>query len=210
MDQSNFYSTKTKTVSYDAGLRSYMLYVYNYMAGALVLTGLVAMLTVYTNFISLLYTKQGMTGLGFVVTLAPIGILVAFGSGIQKMKLQTVQLLFWLYAALIGMSLSFLALIYTGESIAKTFFITASVFGMMSLYGYTTKKDLTGLGSFLMMALFGVILTSLVNMFMKSSGLQFILSLVTVFIFIGLTAYDTQKIKSFYHQANILDEDTAR
>lgn len=202
----------SQAAQYDQGLRAYMLQIYNYMAAALVLTGVVALLAGSSPAImSLFYVIEGgmikgMSPLGWIVTLAPIGMVLALGFGMQRMRLQTVQLLFWSYAALMGLSLSSLFLVYTGASIARVFFITASVFGAMSLYGYTTKKDLTGMGSFLIMGLIGVIIASLVNMFLKSSGLQFALSILGTLIFVGLTAYDTQKIKHMYYEIGGLGE----
>ncbi len=211
MKQTNYsFSASSSSTSYDVGLRSYMLYVYNYMFGALLLTGLVSVFTYSNNLISFLYNTGGMTGLGMMVTFAPLGIALAFGFALQKMSLHTVQMLFWTYAALIGLSLSTILQAYTGESVARVFFITSSVFGVMSLYGYSTKKDLTSFGSYLIMALMGIIISTLINSFMHSTGLQNILSFVTVLIFVGLTAYDTQKIKNFYYQANNLDPETSK
>jgi FtsH-binding integral membrane protein len=211
MKQTNYsFSASSASASYDVGLRSYMLYVYNYMFGALLLTGLVSVFTYSNNLISLLYNASGMTGLGMIVTFGPLGIALAFGFAFQKMRLHTVQILFWTYATLIGLSLSTLLQAYTGESVARVFFITSSVFGAMSLYGYSTKKDLTSFGSYLIMALMGMIIATIINSFMHSSGLQQVLSFVTVLIFVGLTAYDTQKIKNFYYQASNLDPETAK
>lgn len=130
--------------------------------------------------------------------IAPIGIALYFFMGFGKMSLDTAKVLFWIYAALTGMSLSSLGLVYTGESIARTFFICAAVFGGMSLYGYTTNRDLTSMGSFLIMGVFGLVIVSLVNIFLKSSAISFATSIIGVGIFMGLTAWDTQKIKSMY------------
>jgi FtsH-binding integral membrane protein len=128
--------------------------------------------------------------------------------GITKMSFQTAQMVFWGYAAVMGLSLSSIFMVYTGESIARVFFITASVFGAMSLYGYTTKRDLSGFGSFLIMGLFGVIIASIVNIFLKSPAMMFITSILTVFIFVGLTAYDTQNIKQIYAEVAHSKEDS--
>jgi FtsH-binding integral membrane protein len=147
------------------------------------------------------------TPLAFVVMLAPFGLVMFLSFRLHKMEASTAQMLFWLYAGLMGVSLSFVLLKYTGESVTRMFFVTASVFGSMSLYGYTTKKDLTSMGSFMIMGLFGVILASIVNIFLKSSAMQLMLSVLTVIIFTGLTAYDTQKIKEIYYSAD--DADTA-
>jgi FtsH-binding integral membrane protein len=210
MKETNYNYANAKAVSYDQGLRTYMLGVYNYMVGALLLTGLFALgISSSPSLMALFYNATGMTALGMIVTFAPLGIALLFGFKLQSMKLETVQMLFWLYACLLGMSLSSLFLVYTGESLARVFFITASVFGTMSLYGYTTKKDLTTMGSYLFMALIGVIVVSLVNAFTKSSGVDVVVSFATVLIFVGLTAYDTQKIKNFYYTSGNLDKETA-
>jgi uncharacterized protein len=196
---------QTRAVERDAGLRAYMLGIYNYMASALALTGIVALWAANTPaFMSLIYTVQdgrmaGITGLGYVIMFAPIGLVLWLGMGIQSMSLRTAQGIYWVYATLIGLSMSSIFLVYTGESIARTFFITAGTFGAMSLYGYTTKRDLTRFGSFLIMGLIGIILASLVNIFLKSSALGFATSVIGLFIFIGLTAWDTQKLKGMYY-----------
>jgi FtsH-binding integral membrane protein len=186
-----------ETVTYDAGLRSYMLRVYNYMAGGLALTGVVAMLTASSP--AMLSAIYG-TPLQWVVMLAPLGFVMFLSFRIQKMSMKAAQMTFWAFASVMGLSISYIFLVYTGASIARIFFISASVFGAMSLYGYTTKKDLTAMGSFLIMGLIGVIIASIVNIFLQSSGLQFAVSILSVLIFTGLTAYDTQKIKNMYYQ----------
>jgi len=201
--------TKTFTASqktFDEGLRNYMLKVYNYMALALVLTGVAAFATLsFPPLTNLMFQFgpndqfMGNSGFGTLVMFAPVGIALYFFMGFGKMSLNTAQVLFWVYAGLTGMSLSSLAFVYTGESIARTFFICASVFGGMSLYGYSTNKDLTSMGSFMVMGLFGLIITSVVNMFLQSSAIAFATSLIGVFIFMGLIAYDTQKIKAMYY-----------
>lgn len=199
-------AAQTKAASYDLGLRAYMLKIYNYMASALALTGVVAMLAASSEaFMGALYNvspsgHMGMSGFGMLVAFAPLGLVLWLSFGINRMNTATAQLIFWAYAGLIGLSLSSIFLVYTGESIARTFFITAGTFGAMSLYGYTTKKDLSGMGSFLMMGLIGLIIASVVNMFMASSALNFAISVGGVLIFVGLTAYDTQKLKSMYYQ----------
>lgn len=190
-------STKwTSNVGYDEGMRAYMLRVYNYMAGALGITGVVAYLA--SSSPALMQAIFG-TPLQFVVMLAPIGVVLYLSLRIHKLSVQSAQTWFWGYAALMGLSLSAIFMVYTGASIARTFFITASVFGAMSLYGYTTKKDLTAMGSFLIMGLIGVILASIVNIFLKSTGLEFAISILGILIFTGLTAYDTQKLKQVYY-----------
>ena len=192
----------------DQGLRAYMLKVYNYMASGVLLTGFISLLffklsvvtgttgeiTGLTSFGSTIYTS----GLKWVIMLAPLGVVFYMSFNIAKMTSAKAQSMFWVFAALMGASLSSIFLMYTGESITRVFFITAGTFGAMSIYGYTTKRDLTKLGSFLMMGLFGIIIASIVNIFMKSSMMYFVISILGVLIFVGLTAYDTQKIKNMY------------
>lgn len=178
----------------DAGLRRYMLRVYNYMAMGLALTGVVAVLAVYSGLYQAIYT----TPLFWVVLLAPLGLVLLLGFRIRKMSLGAVQATFWVYAALIGLSLAGIFLVYTGTSIARVFFIASATFTAMSLYGYTTRTDLARFGSFLMMGLIGIIIAGLVNMFLASSALQLAISVIGVIVFVGLTAYDTQRIKDMY------------
>ena len=180
----------------DVGLRQYMLRVYNYMATGLALTGTVAVLAVYSGLYQAIYT----TPLFWVVLLAPLGLVLLLGFRVQKMSLGAVQVTFWSYAALIGLSLAGIFLVYTGASIARVFFITGATFAAMSLYGYTTRADLTRFGSFLFMGLIGIIIASLVNIFIASSALQFAISVIGVVVFVGLTAYDTQRIKEIYRE----------
>lgn len=200
------YGAQSRAVAYDAGLRAYMLKIYNYMASALALTGIVALGASKSEAVlSVLYTVQngqvvGMSGLGWIVALAPIGLVLWLGFGINRLSTTAAQGIFWAYAALVGLSLTSIFLLYTGESIARTFFVTAGTFGAMSIYGYTTKRDLTGMGQFLIMGLIGLIIASIVNMFMQSSALGFATSVIGVLIFVGLTAYDTQKLKGMYYQ----------
>tara|TARA_B100001121_G_scaffold132718_1_gene116286 strand:- start:19 stop:762 length:744 start_codon:yes stop_codon:yes gene_type:complete len=189
----------------DQGLRAYMLKVYNYMASALVLTGFVALLTAkfaVQSFEPLIYSQLGNSlynsGLAWVVMLAPLGVVFYMSFGIAKMSASKAQTVFWIFAGLMGLSLSSIFVVYTEASIARVFFITAGTFGAMSIYGYTTKRDLTKFGSFLMMGLIGIIIASLVNLFMKSAMMYFVISILGVLIFVGLTAYDTQKIKNMY------------
>ena len=183
----------------DVGLRSYMLQVYNYMASGVALTGIVAYVTAATPA---LFNAIFGTPLMWVVMLAPIGFALFFGMRIQHIKASTAQALFWVFAALMGLSLATVFAIYTGESIARVFFITAATFGAMSLYGYTTKRDLSGMGSFLMMGLIGVMIASVVNIFIGSTALQFAVSVICVLVFAGLTAYDTQQIKEMYAEGD--------
>ena len=192
----------------DVGLREYMLRVYNLMASGLALTGIIAYFAANTPaIINVLYAAGpgGVlqpTGLAWIVMLAPFGFILALSFGINKMQASTAQALFWAFAAVMGLSLANIFLMYTGTSIARVFFITAGTFAGMSLYGYTTKRDLSGMGSFLMMGLIGIIIASIVNMFLASSALHFVISVVGVLIFVGLTAYDTQKIKLLYMEAD--------
>lgn len=197
---------QAQATTYDAGLRAYMLRIYNLMASALALTGITALVTANTPALLMtFYNVQGdqivgMSGLGWLVALAPIGLALWMGFGVHRMTASAAQMVFWAFAVLMGLSLSSVFLLFTGESIARTFFITAGTFGAMSLWGYTTKKDLTGMGSFLFMGLIGLILASLVNLFMQSSALHFATSVIGVLIFVGLTAYDTQRLKNLYYQ----------
>ena len=189
--------TRAQTLDIDQGLRSYMLKVYNYMASGLALTGIVALFT--ANSPTMLNAIFG-TPLAWVVMLAPLGFVFAITLGINKMKASTAQALFWLFAGVMGLSMSTIFLQFTGTSIARVFFISAGTFAGMSLYGYTTKRDLSGFGSFLIMGLVGIIIASIVNIFIGSTALQMAISVVGVLVFVGLTAYDTQKIKSIYSE----------
>src|SRR3981081_3248362 len=181
-------------VDIDVGLRQYMLRIYNYMASGLALTGIVAYAAAASGF----YYQIASTPLMWVIMLAPLGLVFWLSAGINKMSAGTAQLLFWVYAGLMGLSLGGIFLVYTGASIARVFFIPAGTFAAMSLYGYTTKRDLTQFGSFLMMGLIGIIIASVVNMFSASSALQFAISVIGVVVFGGLTAWDTQRIKEMY------------
>ncbi|HEY0294310.1 MAG TPA: Bax inhibitor-1/YccA family protein [Bordetella sp.] len=200
--------TAATAATVDAGLRAYMLRVYNWMTSGLLLTGIVAYGVANTSLINLFYpvveTPYGLRHtqgpLAIVAMLAPLAFVLVLSFGVNRLSKTAVQGIFWAFCAAMGASLTSIFLAYSGESIVRTFFITAATFGGMSLWGYTTRRDLTGMGSFLMMGLFGMILASLVNMFVGSSGLQFMISIVGVLVFTGLTAYDTQRIKSTYTQ----------
>ena len=182
------------TVARDAGLRSYMLKVYNYMASGVLLTGIVAML----------FAKSGMaaqvmaTPLRWLIIFAPLGFVFAMSLGVNRFSTATLQLLFWGFAGVMGLSMSTVFLVYTGTSIAQTFFAVAAAFMGLSLYGYTTKKDLSGFGTFLSMGVVGLLVAMVINMFLRSPAMQLAISGIGVLIFAGLTAYDTQKIKSMY------------
>tara|TARA_Y100001958_G_scaffold153978_1_gene142227 strand:+ start:45 stop:800 length:756 start_codon:yes stop_codon:yes gene_type:complete len=209
-DRQNIFQATTakKTLVWDEGLRSYMLKVYNYMATGILLTGIIALisfkLSVVTDTQGAIVGFTGLgnalffSGLKWIVMLAPLGVVFYMSFGINKMSSAKAQSVFWIFASLMGLSLSWILLVYTGVSVARVFFITSATFGAMSIYGYTTKRDLTKLGSFLMMGLIGIIIASLVNIFLKSAMMYFVISILGVLIFVGLTAYDTQKIKNMY------------
>lgn len=205
----NTSSFNTATFRMNEGLRNYMVYIYRNMSFALALSGIIAFL--FSQSPALMKLIHG-SPLGFVIMLAPIGIAFYFGFQIQKMSFQTAQILFYVFAAIMGASLSSVFLVYTGQSVARAFFVTSATFLAMSIYGYTTKKDLTSMGSMMMAGLIGIIIASLVNIFLKSSGLSFVVSILSVVIFIGLTAYDTQKIKDMYYslENSNIDADSAK
>ena len=206
----------------DEGLRAYMLRVYNYMAVGIALTGVVAYL-LFTMTVTgdpsaaarsatgqALALRSGsyLTPLGYslfvsplkyVVMLAPLGFVLLFAGVVYRVSVGTAQMLFWAFAALMGVSLSSIFLVYTGQSITQVFFVTAAAFGALSLYGYTTKKDLSGWGTFLFMGVIGIVLASIVNLFIGSDALRFAISVIGVLVFAGLTAYDTQQIKDNYY-----------
>lgn len=188
----------------DAGLRQYMLRVYNYMASGLLLSGLVAFFVSQNDAARELFFKVsetgrlGYTGLGFVAILAPIGLILAMSFGAQRMKTTTLQACYWAFVALMGVGLSVILIAYTGASVTRVFLITAISFGGLSLYGYTTKRDLSAFRTFLVMGLIGLMVASIVGIFVASTMLQFVISVVGVLLFAGLTAYDTQSIKNQY------------
>ena len=186
----------------DEGLRSYLLQVYNYMGLGLAITGVVAFLVAATPA---LYEPIFTTPLKWVVMLAPLGFVFFLGAKIQTMSVSAAQITFWAFAAVMGLSMASIFLVFTGASIARVFFITAAMFGAMSLYGYTTKRDLSGWGSFLFMGLIGIIIAALVNIFLASAALQFAVSVIGVLVFTGLTAYDTQRIKEMYYELDAAD-----
>jgi|307.fasta_scaffold00564_2 FtsH-binding integral membrane protein len=197
---------RTDQVAIDAGLRAYMIRVYNYMGAGVALTGLVAWLTfsaaVVQTSAGLQLTAFGQAvfqgPLMWILILAPLGLVFAISFGINRLQPGTALMLFFVYAGSLGLSLASIFLIYTGESVARVFFISAASFGALSLYGYTTQRDLTSIGSFMFMGLIGIIIASLVNMFLKSTGLDWAISIIGVLVFAGLTAYDTQSIKEMY------------
>ena len=180
---------------FDEGLRQHMLRVYNYMGLGLAITGLVAY---FVGSTPALYVPIFSSPLKWVVMLAPLAFVFFFSFRIQTMSASSAQMAFWAFCAVMGLSLASVFLVFTGASIARTFFITATMFGATSLYGYTTKRDLAKMGSFLMMGLIGIVIASVVNIFLGSSALQFAVSVIGVVVFVGLTAYDTQNIKEQY------------
>jgi FtsH-binding integral membrane protein len=184
----------------DAGLRSYMLSVYNYMASGVLLTGIVALLVANSSLMQ--YVVNPATGqatpIFWIALFAPLALVFALSFGINRISAGTAQGLFWLYAALVGVQFSTLFLVYTGVSIAQTFFATAAAYLALSLYGYTTKRDLSGMGTFLIMGVVGLFVAMLANLFFQSPAMNLAISAIGVLIFAGLTAYDTQKIKSIY------------
>jgi uncharacterized protein len=198
---------RTEAGVVDQGLRAYMLRVYNYMASGVAITGVVAYL-VYALSVEQTAGGLQLTAFGsfmfasafkWVVIFAPLAVVFFISARINSMSLSTAQSSFWIFAALMGASISSIFLVYAGQSIARVFFITAASFGALSLWGYTTKKDLSGWGSFLFMGLIGIIIAMLVNLFIASTALQFAISVIGVLVFAGLTAYDTQQIKEMYY-----------
>ena len=193
----------------DAGLRAYMLRVYNWMASGLVLTGIVAygivsIPSVFDLFYPLVMTPRGPAhvpgGLAWISMFAPLAFVMVLSFGVNRLSTPAAQALYWAFCAAMGASLTNIFMIYTHDSIVRVFFITAGTFAATSLYGYSTRADMTKMGSFLIMGLFGIIIASLVNMFLGSAGLQFAISVIGVLVFVGLTAYDTQRIKATYVQ----------
>ena len=215
---------RTDTVAVDQGLRAYMLHIYNYMVLGLAITGLAAlgiyMLSVTddvntamkvlrngaqipvpmgkTMFLTPIGYYTFVSPLKWAIMLSPFALVLVLSFGIERMRPAMAQLMFWIYAALVGVSLGSIFMVFTHTSIVRVFFITAASFGALSLYGYTTKRDMTGMGSFLIMGLFGIIIASVVNIFLASSMLQFVVSVVGVLVFAGLTAWDTQRLKNDY------------
>ena len=213
--QNIFQATSAKTAVWDAGLRAYMLKVYNYMATGVLLTGIISVISfklsaevsVSGQIIALTDYGNAIfnSGLKWLVMLAPLAVIFYMSFGINKMSTGKAQTVFWIFTILMGLSLSWVLIVFTGVSVARVFFITSATFGAMSIYGYTTKRDLTKLGSFLMMGLIGIIIASLVNIFLKSTMMHFVISILGVLIFVGLTAYDTQKIKNMYSASDTIE-----
>lgn len=196
----------------DEGLRQYMIKVFNYMGLGLCLTALAAYLVANTPLIAMMYNINqaqqsiSLSGFGYLIVFAPLIMIFAFQAVITRGSVFATQAMFWAFSAVMGMSLSNMLMVYTYDSIARVFLISAATFGTMSLIGYTTKKDLTSIGSFLRMGLWGLIIASIVNIFMHSTGMFYALSYLAVAIFTGLTAYDVQNIKNMYYRAGMNDE----
>ena len=198
------YLTRTaeQTVALDEGLRAYMLRVYNYMASGVLLSGIVAYVVANTALAGIIFG----TPLKWVVMLAPLAFIMVLSFGIHRLSFAAAQAVYWVFAATMGASLASILLVFTGASVARVFFITAATFAAVSLYGYTTKADLSKFGTFLFMGLIGIVIASLVNIFLASSALQFAISVIGVLVFTGLTAYDTQRIKEEYYEGH--DQET--
>jgi len=204
--RTNTFASRTNT-SYEDGLRKYFLKIYQMMSIGLLITALSAFAVFYIPSIANIMFNitpngylLGLTNIGWIISFAPLGISLFFSFGYSKINNESAQILFWVYATLMGMSLASLGFVYTGASIAKTFLVCSSMFGVMSLYGYSTQKNLVSIGSFLYMGLLGLILSSIANMLFQSSAVEFALSVIGVIVFTGLIAYDTQKLKALYYQ----------
>jgi hypothetical protein len=201
-------SAATTAAVLDAGLRAYMLRVYNWMTSGLLLTGVVAYAIANTDLINAFYPvvmtplgpRHTASALAMIAVFAPLAFVLVLSMGVNRLSRTTAQALYWAFCAAMGASLTNIFLIYTGDSIVRVFFITAATFAAISIYGYTTKADLSRFASFLMMGLFGIVIAGVVNMFLASSALQFAISIIGVVVFTGLTAYDTQRIKATYVQ----------
>ena len=198
-----------KTVEHvDEGLRQYMIKVFNYMGLGLLVTAAAAYIAANTAFITWLFNIDtttrtvSMSGFGYLITFAPLLMIFAFSAVINRGSVAATQTMFWAFSAVMGLSLATVAITYTASSIARVFLITSATFGAMSLYGYSTKRDLTGIGSFLYMGVWGLVIASIVNIFMQSSGLMYAISYIAVAVFTGLTAYDVQNIKNLYYHGN--------
>ena len=189
-------------VAVDAGLRAHMLSVYNYMTSGVLLSGIVALLFASSGAVNSLinFNTGGPSGLGYLVMFAPLAIVLVMSFGIQRLSTGAAQVLYWAFAVIMGMSLSTIFLVYTQGSIALTFFATAGAFAGLSLFGYTTKRDLSGMGTFLLMGVVGIFVASIVNLFWMNDTFSLVIAAVGVLVFAGLTAYDTQKVKSLYFQ----------
>ncbi|MDR3451050.1 MAG: Bax inhibitor-1/YccA family protein [Alphaproteobacteria bacterium] len=184
-------------VTFDAGLRGHMQRVFAYMGGGLAMTGALAWVVAHTALAQIIYG----TPLQYVVMFAPLVFVLVMQFRMQSLSLGTLQILFWAFCGTMGLSLGSIFLVYTDTSVARAFFATAADFGAMALYGYATKRDLTGMGAFMMMGLLGILIASIVNIFLMSSMMQWVVSIMSILIFTGLTAYDTQRIKQSYAES---------
>ncbi len=208
MSESDQIVRKSTVERVDEGLRQYMVKVFNYMGIGLVVTALSAYITLHTSLIMMMFSVDqatqtfSLSGFGWIVVLAPLALIFGFNAVLSKGSIAAAQIMFWAYSVLMGMSLANIGLLYTGDSITRVFLITAATFGGMSLLGYTTKKDLTKIGSFFYMGLWGIIIASIANIFMQSSGLYYAISYIAVLTFTVLTAYDVQVIKSMYYSSD--------
>lgn len=211
MSESEQLVRKSAIERVDEGLRQYMIKVFNYMGLGLVVTTLAAYVTLYTPVITWMFSVDeaaqtvSLSALGWIITLAPLAMIFGFNAVLNKGSMAAAQAMFWAFSVVMGMSLADVGLLYTGDSIARVFLITAATFGGMSLLGYTTKKDLTKIGSFFYMGLWGIIVASIVNIFLKSSGLYYAISYIAVLTFTVLTAYDVQVIKNMYQSSDSED-----
>ena len=191
-------TTADRSAAVDAGLRAHMLSVYNYMTSGVLLTGIIALVAARTGVAQQIFFESGI--LKWVVILAPLAMVFLLMARVSRMSMGGLQAFYWSFAAVMGLSMSLIPLIYTGTSIATAFFATSAAFASLSLWGYTTKKDLSGFGTFLIMGVVGLIVASLLNLFIRSDAMSMVISFIGVLLFAGLTAYDTQKIKSIYFQ----------
>lgn len=211
MSESEQLVRKSAIERVDEGLRQYMIKVFNYMGLGLVVTTLAAYVTLYTPVITWMFSVDeaaqtvSLSALGWIITLAPLAMIFGFNAVLNKGSMAAAQAMFWAFSVVMGMSLADVGLLYTGDSIVRVFLITAATFGGMSLLGYTTKKDLTKIGSFFYMGLWGIIVASIVNIFLKSSGLYYAISYIAVLTFTVLTAYDVQVIKNMYQSSDSED-----
>ncbi len=211
MLEKNYTDVGIEKTSVDENLRAYFVGVYNHMAGALVITGLVAFLVANTSLLGLIFNPQGgMSILGWLFLLSPLIVIFGFSWVLQRGTLGQVRGVFWLYSALMGVSLAPIFLVYTGASMTRVFLITAAMFGGMGIYGMTTKRDMTSMGAFLGMGLWGIVIAGLINLFMQSPALYYALSWLSVVVFTGLTAYDTQKIRQMYMSSDSTDTMTRK
>lgn len=215
-DRSYAYRSQSEAANaVDAGLRAYMLRVYNFMASGVALTGIVSWLVTYTSLNQVFFTQDAIgrlqpAPLAWVAMIASVGIVFGLSAMVSRMQASTATALFWAYAGINGVWMAAIFSAYTGASVVRVFFITAAAFASLSLYGYTTKRNLDAMGSFMVMGLFGIIIASVVNIFLQSPAIYWISSVAGVLIFSGLTAWDTQKIRESYWHADGSDTMTKK